>query len=281
MNISRRTLVRFVPTLGAFSVSIPWSALSQPFETPSWPSAPPPPGAPLDEPYPTHHPFTVKEMVAVAHFDLARVKELLRKQPPLAKASWDWGFGDWETALGAASHVGQRAIAEVLLEQGAPPTLFSAAMLGQLDVVKAWLTAVPEALHARGPHSIPLIAHARAGGAAAAAVMEFLQSLGPQRPNAIEPLASEERAAIEGRYLFGDRPRDHFIVDTQQNQLGIMRAGATRRNLFHLGKLEFYPVGAPQVKVKFEGAEGKIAALAVFDPDLVVRAHRRSVGSGA
>jgi hypothetical protein len=28
----------------------------------------------------------------------------------LARAAWDWGFGDWETALGAASHMGSRPI---------------------------------------------------------------------------------------------------------------------------------------------------------------------------
>ena len=37
-----------------------------------------------------------------------RVKELVGRQPALAKATWDWGFGDWETSLGAASHVGHR-----------------------------------------------------------------------------------------------------------------------------------------------------------------------------
>jgi len=58
--------------------------------------------------------------VVVAHFNLARVKELVGRHATLAKAAWDWGFGDWETALGAASHVGNRDIAELLLRLRRP-----------------------------------------------------------------------------------------------------------------------------------------------------------------
>ena len=57
---------------------------------------------------------------------------------------------------------GNRPIAELLLENGAEPTLFSAAMLGQLDVVKAMIAAQPGVQRTRGPHSISLLAHARA-----------------------------------------------------------------------------------------------------------------------
>jgi hypothetical protein len=278
MYLNRRSFVRVVPAFGAFVVSSPADVSAQAAAAvPSWPLPPPAPGAPADESFPSNHPFLTKEMVAVSHNNLDRVRELLRKHPSLAKSAWDWGFGDWETALGAASHVGIRArpIAEVLLEHGAPPTLFSAAMLGQLDIVKAWMAAVPDALHLRGPHGIPLIAHAEAGGPQAASVLEFLKSLGPQRPNQIEPLTPEDRAAIEGSYTFGDRARDQFLVDTVQNQLGVTRTGATRRNIFHLGKLEFYPAGAAQVRIRFERTQSQASSLAVFDPDLVVTARRR------
>src|SRR5215472_9950679 len=120
--------------------------------------------------FPAHPPELVREMVTVAHFDLERVKKLLELRPSLALAAGAWGFGDWETALGAASHMGNRPIAEYLISQGAPPTLFSAAMLGQLETVKAFLTAEPRVQRVRGPHSISLLAHARMGGDAARAV---------------------------------------------------------------------------------------------------------------
>src|SRR5436305_1987735 len=65
--------------------------------------------------FPTHDPAVVQEFVTVAHGNLAKVQALVDRQPALAKAAFDWGFGDWETALGAASHVGSRPVAELLL----------------------------------------------------------------------------------------------------------------------------------------------------------------------
>src|SRR5207247_9446648 len=96
-------------------------------------------------------PDLVREMVSVAHFNVKRVKELVERQPTLAGAAWDWGFGDWENALGAASHVGNREIAEYLIAHGARPTIFSAAMLGQLEVVKALVAGSPARPAILGP----------------------------------------------------------------------------------------------------------------------------------
>ena len=106
----------------------------------------------------------VQEFVGKAHGDLNRVQELLAQEPALINATWDWGGGDFETALGAASHMGRKHIANFLLQHGARLDIFAAAMLGKLEVVKAALTAFPDALKTPGPHGIPLIAHAQAGG---------------------------------------------------------------------------------------------------------------------
>ena len=103
---------------------------------------------------PLEDPLLVREMVGVSHVNLKRVRELLELKPALARASIDWGFGDWETALGAASHVGNRDIAELLIAGGAEPTIHSAAMLGQLDVVKAMVMAMPGVQGKYGPHGI-------------------------------------------------------------------------------------------------------------------------------
>jgi hypothetical protein len=119
----------------------------------------------------------VQQFVGNAHGDLSRVKELLAQEPGLINATWDWGGGDFETGLGAAAHMGRRDIAEFLLGQGARLDLFAATMLGKLDIVKAALAAFPEAIRTPGPHGIPLIAHAKAGGEEAKEVLEFLESL--------------------------------------------------------------------------------------------------------
>ena len=123
----------------------------------------------------------VQEFVGKAHGDLERVKELLTREPALVNAAWDWGGGDWETGLGAAAHMGRSDIANYLLEQGARLDLFATAMLGKLDIVRAALEAYPEAIHVPGPHGIPLIAHAQAGGRDAIPVYEYLKSLASQK----------------------------------------------------------------------------------------------------
>jgi hypothetical protein len=115
-------------------------------------------------------------MVANAHGDLEYVRTALAEDPTLANAAWDWGDGDWETALGAAGHMGRRDIAELLLANGARLDLFVAAMLGDLEIVQSMLAAHPELRHAKGPHGIPLLAHAEAGGEQAQAVFALLSS---------------------------------------------------------------------------------------------------------
>ena len=274
---SRRRFIRVVPGLGAFLIS-GFGAAAQdqaggPAE-PVWP-APPVRGGPVDESFPSHHPALAREMVLVSHVNLARVRELLQQHPELAKASWDWGFGDWETALGAASHIGNRPVAELLIEHGAPPTHFSAAMLGQLDVLKTFVAATPGLQRMRGPHGLTLMVHARKGGQAAAPVVAYLESLGgADQPYRDEALTEQERTSIVGRYTFGDRPRDSFVVAAQNGQLTIARVGAIERTLFHQGQLAFHAAGGPGTTIRFERDGERIAALTVHDPDPVVRARR-------
>ena len=119
----------------------------------------------------------VEQFVRVAHSDLERTRELLEQEPGLVNSSWDWGGGDFETALGSASHMGRPDIANYLLENGARLDLFAAAMLGKLEVVKTALNVFPDAINSPGPHGISLLEHARAGGEEAKAVLEFLGAL--------------------------------------------------------------------------------------------------------
>ena len=126
-------------------------------------------GAAVADTFPQQAPAMVRETVVTSHGNVKRIRELVDAHPALARAAYDWGFGDWEDCLGAASHVGNREIAEYLISKGARPTIFSATMLGQLDAVKAFIAAQPGVQRIPGPHSIPLLAHARAGGPAAAA----------------------------------------------------------------------------------------------------------------
>jgi hypothetical protein len=118
---------------------------------------------------------TVQAFVQQAHGDLDGVRELLDAEPALVNSVWDWGGGDWESGLGAAAHMGRRDIALFLLDRGARLDLFAAAMLGELEVVRAMLALYPSMRDQPGPHGIPLVEHARAGGEEAQTVLEFLE----------------------------------------------------------------------------------------------------------
>lgn len=113
----------------------------------------------------------VREFVIAGHGNLDRTRELLEQQPALINATWDWGGGDWETALGGASHMGNQPIAAFLLAHGARMDVFCATMMGKVDIVKAFLADDPTVIDLKGPHGIPLLRHAKAGKQEAIAEM--------------------------------------------------------------------------------------------------------------
>jgi hypothetical protein len=119
----------------------------------------------------------VQDFVIYAHSELDMVKKLLDKEPMLINAMMDWGGGDWESGLGGASHMGRRDIVEVLLERGARIDIFCAAMMGQLDAIKSFLTLQPKLIDARGPHGFTLHFHAQVGGTESEKVLDYLQSI--------------------------------------------------------------------------------------------------------
>ena len=134
--------------------------------------------------FPEHHPQfdrpRVKRFVIAGHGNLAAVKAMLAEEPNLINGAIDWGNGDFETALGGASHMGRRDIAEFLLQHNARMDIFAATMLGKLDIVKAAIAAFPNIVHVPGPHGIPLIVHAEKGGPPAKDVLEFMRPLAGQ-----------------------------------------------------------------------------------------------------
>jgi hypothetical protein len=213
-------------------------------------------------------------MVTVSHFDLKRVTQLVEAQPSLARAAWDWGFGDWETALGAASHMGNRAIAELLIAHGARPSLFSSAMLGHLEVIKAFVSAQPGVERIRGPHSISLLAHAKAGGDPARPVYDFLLALGDADADPQIPISQSELDSIIGTYPFGPAENDRIQLTADKGTVTWTRTGTMGRPLFHLGGSLFYPWGASAVRIRFTNDNGD-TLMTINDPDVVLTAKRK------
>ena len=227
------------------------------------------PAAAVADTFPTTPPELTREMVSVSHGNVKRVRELVEAHPALAKAAWDWGFGDWETALGAASHVGNREIAEYLIAKGAHPTIFSAAMLGHLETVKAFIIAQPGVQRIAGPHSISLLQHAKAGKTEAEPVLRYLEKLGDAGPAPAVPITTEEMTALAGTYVFGSGAKDVIEIAVVKNSLQFQRAGTDSRGLVHLGDRAFHPAGAAAVRIRFAEKQ-----LTIHDPDIVVTATK-------
>lgn len=276
MSLSRRSFLAIVPIGSVFAASQAGPIVNNVADVQA-PAADRP--RPIPESFPSHDPALARETVGVSHGNVARVRELLSGCPALAKASWDWGYGDWETALGAASHVGNREIADVLLKAGAPPTIFSAAMLGQLTVVQAMIAASPGIQRTRGPHGIPLLDHAKFGGASE--VVKYLETVGDAEPRYTnESLTDDDRKAILGDYSFGGGPTDRLAVTVNaRGNVVIQRAGATERNLFHLGSRVFHPPGAETVRIRF-AAGPSAPSVMIEDGPLVVTARRTPNSQG-
>lgn len=106
----------------------------------------------------------IYDFVAAAHNDLEKVKVLYEKQPLILNCANQIRRGDFETAMGGASHMGRKDIADFLLSKGARMDIFSYAFLGYDDFVKQQIEAFPHLLHSPGPHGFTLLHHAKVGG---------------------------------------------------------------------------------------------------------------------
>jgi hypothetical protein len=234
--------------------------------------------APVLSSFPSTDPQVVADVVGAAHTDLPRVAELVTARPHLAKAAVDWGFGDWESALGAAAHMGRRDIAEFLLAHGARPNIFSAAMMGQLAVVRAMVEASPGVQRIPGPHGITLLAHARAGGDTAAAVHEYLEGLGDAdlHPESVE-LTEDQLQPLLGTYGFEASENATLEVENLRGVLALRRAGQEfGRRVLPVSATEFYPSGSPTVRVVFDVGSGAATSLRVIDSEVTLIARRVS-----
>lgn len=105
----------------------------------------------------------IEEFVFAAHKDLNAVKLLLEDQPLLLNCTNQFVKGDFETAVGGASHMGRKDIASYLLSKGARLDIFNYAFLGYDDFVIKMVTDHPNVLKSSGPHGFNLLHHAKVG----------------------------------------------------------------------------------------------------------------------
>ena len=116
----------------------------------------------------------IKEFVIAGHNDVVKVKEMLLTEPNLIYSSHDWGDGDFEEALEGAGHVGNKEIANYLIEQGARANLFVLTMLGKNKIVIPALEEYPSLINAKGPHGLTMLHHAKIGGEESKEIYNYL-----------------------------------------------------------------------------------------------------------
>lgn len=236
--------------------------------------------------YPSIDDVVVAEVVGVSHFNLPRLKELVDKRPELSRATWDWAFGDWETALGAASHVGRRDIAEYLMSKGARADIFTFTMLGEYDVVKSMIGSQPGIQSILGPHGITLLQHAKNGLEAegitetqkknSAKLISYLEGLGNADP--VEkslPIEDSEKSKYVGDYRYGDGPADGFTVKVNSRKMITLgKLGKNGGALYKKAENVFTYQGIKSVEIKFTVENSKVVSLTIHEPDLTLTARK-------
>lgn len=236
--------------------------------------------------YPAMSDDLVSEMVGAAHARFDRVKELVEARPELANATWDWGFGDIESALGAAAHMGRRDIADLLMKHGARADIFTYAMLGELEVVKAMIAASPGIQQKLGPHGITLLEHAQSRlrftdapkeeQEKTAAMIAYLEELGDAHfPDVNMPITAEEQEVYIGDYRWGEGEDEFFYVSlNRRGLLQIGRQGTFGRALNRVAEHVFTPDGAGSVRIDFAVENSKAYAVTVVEHNYVLAAQR-------
>lgn len=241
---------------------------------------------PVHPRFPTTHYQDVRKIVAAAHTQFDVVKEMVTARPELAKSVHDWGFGDWESALGAASHMGRKDIAELLIEHGARPNIFTLAMLGKLEAVRSAVEAMPGIQKINGPHGLTLLFHAQmrlrrenvvgVEKEEQEALVDYLKSLGDadQKDRSLHITKAEQKVYL-GKYKFGEGEDEYFnLTLNSRGSLFLSRGEYTGRMLNRVDTHTFAPGGAPSVRIHFEVSEGIAQTLAIHDPVPVLKAIR-------
>lgn len=144
----------------------------------------------------------IDEFVGAGHGDLHTVKKLLAQHPAIWSSPASWG----EYAIQAAAQTGQVEIAELLLAAGAPMDICTAAMLGDVDRVEAFLNADSNLADATGAHRLPVLYHAAVRGNIA--VAEKLLVHGAD-VNAGEG----KNTALHGTVFFGHQEMAKWLLD--------------------------------------------------------------------
>jgi uncharacterized protein len=144
----------------------------------------------------------VEDLVGNAHGNLVRVREILDAHPDALNLRAPWN----ETAVEAATQMGNKPILDFLIARGAPVDFFTACVLGRVDDVTRELAADPTRANGRGVHDLPALYFAGIGGNLA--VAESLLAAGAD-VNA----RAESAAPIHGAVMGGSADMIRLLLD--------------------------------------------------------------------
>ncbi|MHA7830728.1 MAG: hypothetical protein ACX93O_06490 [Flagellimonas sp.] len=275
-RINRRTLLKTsaLTMLGLSIPTITWAEQKSNTKVPKY--------------FPNIPPEVIEEVVGKSHFDLDGVKSLVDKRPELSRSVWEWRFGDFESAIGAASHVGRRDIAQYLMSKGARPTLFTFAMLGHFNVVKSAIEATPGIQETTGPHGISLLDHAYAGERLKDSMtkseiefleqtIDYLSGLGNAGGTNYIDVSPEEQKKYLGDYKYGNGDKEGFTIGVNMRKLlSLGPIGGFGGALYKIGDNLFTYNGTPSVTISFNMKEGDITSLTLTEPDITLTAEKIS-----
>ena len=237
--------------------------------------------------YPSIDNEVVKQVVLFSHFDLDKLKALVDERPELARAAYDWAFGDWETAIGAASHVGRLDIVNYLISKGARSTIFTHVALGQVEVVKAMIEANPGIQGTIGPHGISLLQHAKISARSKDRtaqqkkdldrMVKYLEKVGgAELENSYLETDPESLKIYEGDYLYRNGEQDGFSIQlNSRKMIALGRLGTFGGGLFKIAEHRFVYNGTPSTEVSFEIVDGRSVSMQVIEPNQTIKAVRK------
>ncbi|MEO7531852.1 MAG: hypothetical protein ABIS69_10585, partial [Sediminibacterium sp.] len=219
-----------------------------------------------------------------SHFNLERLQVLVNARPELARATWDWGFGDWETAIGAASHTGRKDIVGYLLSKGARPDIFTFCMLGHYNVVRSMIESSPGIQKITGPHGISLLQHAKAGlstdnsnKAEAQKMISYLESLSDADGLVYMPMDETEKNKYVGDYKYGGGENEGFSIKLNMKKIiSLGKIGKSGGALYQVADNQFIYNGTSSIKISFAKEHDKVVSLTVSEPGLTLVAKKVS-----
>ena len=236
--------------------------------------------------WPNINPELVSEVVGNSHFNLERVKELVEARPELARSVWEWRFGDFESAIGAASHVGRRDIVLYLLNKGARPSIHTFAMLGAHEVIKQMVAVAPGIQTTMGPHGISVLDHAYVGERMkedlssaeldnVKRTIDYLESLGDAGGASYIEETKEEQAKFLGDYKYGEGDQEGFSIKLNMRaKMALGPLGGFGGALHKLKENLYTYNGAPSVNVTFAMDGDVVKSLTLTDPVASITASK-------